>query len=641
MAHLTRENVEILVHTSAPSRGQDDTRYRAFATAYLNFEPATDIPLQDDPQFNTNTNEESQVQIEEDLQSTQEYDENASYCPPSQEPETNPGAYREITEEELGDLMYSPQLSFRSVLDNRDSPMLRMRSRIAVGAGMLSGENRSGQSQDGLRTQFAEETTGQSQFDLGTQFAEKSSGQSQFGSGNQFAEESSGQSEFRNSLPAQKQSTSAIEHSMPATNRAVPEFSSPRRILQLQLQQGESTQDSPEVSRRSQLTDESSLSLEVPQAIPFSSSQARINSDVSLSQSPKRSRATSPPRRAHTNRFRHISLSSVPISDKETSDAMGSSGSNDMPPSGAVANAPNRRTSQTMETDIAAKSTNEETTSASVTMKGPAISTPEILVASNLLPQNANGNRRRVEFPSSVDRSPKRVKLVISDTTAETSSASLPKFQIPSTSIAPETPVIPSSIPSTAGSVSEVSLKKHEISQIVPETSSEDFVPSDLTPYLRRIISTGIDGKRLQNVYKPDFQTRDCRPTERGYWLLNTKSNKRVENLWSYLDERISSGDFGFGVWATRDGWESITVFCWGGIVKEIYLALYLGSHGHLRGWHACWKDSDKESIIYWKPQEPTNTAPDTDQVEGATSGVIGLAEDVGDKPTTTVISDT
>ena len=45
MSGIERGYVEILVHTSAPSRGQDDTRYRALADVYLAFEPANRTAL--------------------------------------------------------------------------------------------------------------------------------------------------------------------------------------------------------------------------------------------------------------------------------------------------------------------------------------------------------------------------------------------------------------------------------------------------------------------------------------------------------------------------------------------------------------------------------------------------------------------
>ena len=48
MTEKGKGSVEILVHTSAPSRGKDDGHYRALASAYLLFEPVTRLSLHDD-----------------------------------------------------------------------------------------------------------------------------------------------------------------------------------------------------------------------------------------------------------------------------------------------------------------------------------------------------------------------------------------------------------------------------------------------------------------------------------------------------------------------------------------------------------------------------------------------------------------
>ncbi|KAJ8061973.1 hypothetical protein OCU04_009756 [Sclerotinia nivalis] len=573
MAHTTRENVEILVHTSAPSRGQDDTRYRAFARAYLSFEPATYLQLQDDPQASAANQKGSEVQIEEELQhSTQECDENASYCPPTQEPETNPGAYHEITEEELSDLMYSPQLSFRSVLDNRNSPRFRTRSRTAVSLGMQSGEEISGQSQVGLELQAVEETPWRTQ--------------------------------FMDSSPAQTQASSVVEDSMPENDRLLTQFSSPTRILELHQQQGESTQDSPVVGKESQFTDESSLNLEVPQAIPFISSQsteARTGLDVAPSLSPRHPRIISPPRRAHTTRFRHITPSPVSTFHTGGPNSMNSDNSNNMQASGQAANTSNRRTSQTMETEIAADFTNEDVDLTESSKKGPISGIPEILEISSSLPQHANSKRRRVDFPSSVDKSPKspqRVKLVISDTTAEASSGSLPSPQRPPTSMGPDAPVVSSSIAPMSSLASSKSLATCIIPSFIPQTSSGDLTLANLvTTSLGRLVSI----HQLQAVYKPTSQTRPCRPFERGYWLVDTQNlNDHVkQNLWSYLFRHISKGDSGWGVSAERtDDWKSVRVNCWGGVVKEIYTLLFIASESKMKVGDACWKDGDGETVI-------------------------------------------
>ncbi|KAI9650901.1 hypothetical protein NHQ30_000936 [Ciborinia camelliae] len=563
MAHTTRtrEDVEILIHTSAPSRGQDDTRYRAFARAYLNFEPATNVQLEDDPESNVANDEGFEVETQEELLHSmqEEYDENASYCPPTQDPETNPGAYKnEITEEELSDLMYSPQLSFRSVLDNRNSPIFRTRSRKAV--------------------------------DLGSQSAEEMPRQRQ----------------SINSLPAQRQPSSVIEDSMPENSRMLPEYSSPTRILELHLQQGESTQDSPDVSRVSQFTDESSLNLEVPQAIPFSSSQsheARTNSDVAPSLPPRRYKSISPPRRPHTIRYRHISPFPDSTTDTDAPNAISSDSFNNVPTSGQAASTLKRRTSQTMETEDKAEFKNGDKDAGGISKSIPISSTPEIPATSSSLPQYATSKRRRVDFPISIDNSPKGVKLVISDTTADTSSASLPALQIPPTSKAPEAPIVRSSLPPMSSLPSPESLATCTIPSIIPVTSSGDLTPASLITPSLALINTHKKAEVLGERFNPTLQTRPCLPFERGYWLINTQafSEELKQRFWAFLFRCIPKGGAGWGVSAERtEDWKSFRVNCWGGVAREIYLMLFLASDGKMKGGDACWKDGGGETVISW-----------------------------------------
>lgn len=560
MAHIPRENVEILVHTSAPSRGHDDARYRAFARAYIHFEPATYIPLQDDPQAGISNEEKLYAQSQEELQhSTQRYDENASYCPPTQDPETNPEAYQnEITKEELSDLMDSPQLSFRSVFDNRNSPIFRTRSRMALNLSMQSPKEMQ-------------------------------------------------QTWLMSSLPAQTQKSSIIDDSMPDNRRILPEFSSPTRALEHHLQQWESTQDSPDVSRKSQFTDESSLNLEVPHAIPVSSFdgvEARINPMAASSMLPRSYQMNSPPPRPHTIRYRDITPFAASSSNADAAHPTEANSSNDIPASGKPANTEDSRTRKIVDS---MESTNHDMVSDKISSKEPISGGPEIPETSSALPQHANSKRRRFEFPSSIEKSPKRIKLVISDTTAETSSSadSLPRI-LPPTSKGPRVENVPSSMPSMSAIPSSDSLAVCTIPSIKPETSSTDLVPASLiTPTMAKLYSQ-TKHPSLEKIFNPTLQTRPCRPFERGYWLVNTEKLEKLQTpraqiFWSNLKNYISGRHMGWGVSAERtQNWKSFRVNCWGGVVKEIYLMMFLASEGKLRGGYACWKDADGETVISW-----------------------------------------
>jgi hypothetical protein len=131
MAGIARGDVEILVHTTAPSRGYDDGRYRNLAQAYLDFQPIIRHRLDLEPQSSRRAAFVGDVdtQLEEELPHSMqdERESRASYSPDDEDEFTSeslaqcPSSNILSVMEPLG----SPQLSFRSVLDNSDSPAFR------------------------------------------------------------------------------------------------------------------------------------------------------------------------------------------------------------------------------------------------------------------------------------------------------------------------------------------------------------------------------------------------------------------------------------------------------------------------------------------------------------------------------------
>lgn len=120
-----------MVHTSAPGRGRDDTRYRALAQAFLDFQPATQIRLDNESQDSRRqvlvSSAESQLQ-EGLLHSTQESRESRASYRPDGEDEGNSGSRTSSSQQNssrrpsIPYFVDSPSLSFRSVLDNANSP---------------------------------------------------------------------------------------------------------------------------------------------------------------------------------------------------------------------------------------------------------------------------------------------------------------------------------------------------------------------------------------------------------------------------------------------------------------------------------------------------------------------------------------
>ncbi|KAH6670600.1 hypothetical protein B0J14DRAFT_545066 [Halenospora varia] len=135
-------DIEILVHTSAPSRGQDDARYRALARAYLDFIPHTRQPLSEPPHILQTTTEETDAstQSHEDTKIiTQEVPASwASYHPDEDEqsesaPSRASHNYLSQSQIEISQPYMSSQLSFGSAIDNADSPPFQPRVTCSQG----------------------------------------------------------------------------------------------------------------------------------------------------------------------------------------------------------------------------------------------------------------------------------------------------------------------------------------------------------------------------------------------------------------------------------------------------------------------------------------------------------------------------
>ena len=149
MTNIADGNVEILVHIGAPSSGRDDARYRALAKAYLNFEVADQLDLLE-------INDEGLGISTEGLSGPEtEWDSAASYKPEEeQEPDedtcrSSQHAFDRVKGSDRftrSKYMDSPSASFRSVLDNADSPAFKLATSRAAAApldGSLSQGNNS------------------------------------------------------------------------------------------------------------------------------------------------------------------------------------------------------------------------------------------------------------------------------------------------------------------------------------------------------------------------------------------------------------------------------------------------------------------------------------------------------------------
>jgi len=204
MERIADRNVEILVHATASSRGQDDARYRALTRAYLNFTPQSRQILEEEPPDHViqhlDTKADNQLQ-DELRQSTQEVHESAASYQPDDEDEIGEGGSSEhhiLDQLEISQLD-SPILSFNSVMDNADSPAFR---------GTITCDK----DVSGIR-------------------------------GNTYTQDSS---------DSWRPPPSTIADSQPEVDRPLLAFSSPTRVLQLILQNMESSEEGSSTASRLQ-----------------------------------------------------------------------------------------------------------------------------------------------------------------------------------------------------------------------------------------------------------------------------------------------------------------------------------------------------------------------------------------------------
>jgi hypothetical protein len=141
-------------------------------------------------------------------------------------------------------------------------------------------------------------------------------------------------------------------------------------------------------------------------------------------------------------------------------------------------------------------------------------------------------------------------------------------------------------------------LDKLTISPPPPRTSSMHIDPSSFITDALSNIATKVP---MSKFYKPLSQTRELRPTERGYWLIDTHPWPQELRLrvWNYLGNFISASRAGWGVRCERnDDFTSLRVYCWGIVVPYIYLLLFLASETKVRRVEAAWIGGDGMPLV-------------------------------------------
>lgn len=549
MATSGNANIEILVHTTAPSRGPDDTKYRALAQAYLHFEPAERVDLHqetegDSTQYGSGL-AESQLR-EELVQSAQEERESEASYQPIDEPESWSAIYTQ--EEDNNRILQievaSSQLSFGSVQHNLDSPAIR----------------------------FTEQPTHRRP---STPAGSQKLGDSWVVPLSAIADS---YSEPEKQIPAESQELqnshvapqSTVADSQPEVGIRQDLLSSPGTVLEgflLRLQQksGNSQSTGESLHAREECTPLPVQKKPEISSIPetYQSSPERATSSVQLPSLSLRRRArTSSPEILSSN-LPSTQGPFILLKRKRSACDHEDHGRSSSAPVKIVINSPLFTTDRS---EHLSKRLCVQNTPGLVESIGTDIG--KSVEATFLQPADASTKDTEVATPSPIVESSK------------------------ATEVATPSPSIRTSIYANKLEIHVADNRKF------PRSSTGDLLPeSFITPHLQLLAGR----MPLDVVYCPADQKRDLRPMERGHWYLNCKSFDAQLRMkcWHQLADVISKGMVGWGVWCTRnEEVDYIKVYCWGKIVEYVYALLIIASRNKIKGAGARWIGGDGQAII-------------------------------------------
>ena len=487
MADLGRRDVEILVHATAPSRGQDDARYRALAQAYLNFEAATSHRLSNEPELDSEASVDaqasSQLQAEYEQSTLEERESEASYRP-DEDRETTSAVLSSISIQNRAPGFDSPILSFSSALDNADSP---------VWHGLL---------QNSAHTR-------------------PNASQSQHIS----------------------HASAEVADSQPEVHKTISAFSSPTRILELYLQQVQTSEERSS-SFYEIATNEQQIygpSPDLPCGIQYHHSPISETMKGRTSLNSLTPSSPSPQKRQHqrVQRFTRHSKNNTPSTQDPAISTKRKWPESRLDDSHASSSAPT-----------------------------------QLSIESSIVTTRTTRSRKRQRMDGSVDELTRTHKITSTKVSMVTTS-SAPSIETKSTWA-----------------------EKLEIRPSPPPTSTKDLTPEMLvTPSLQQIAQK----MPLAMLFRPKIQARGLRPMERGHWVVKCgKWDSGVrKRCWKCLGNFIKRGLVGWGVWCVRDEeLDTIKVYCWGTIVGHVYLLLYMASESKIKTIGACWIGGDGKAII-------------------------------------------
>ncbi|KAI7159293.1 hypothetical protein KC343_g14949 [Hortaea werneckii] len=163
-----------------------------------------------------------------------------------------------------------------------------------------------------------------------------------------------------------------------------------------------------------------------------------------------------------------------------------------------------------------------------------------------------------------------------------------------------------SPLPETSTSPAAVQTLPLAIHPPEPEVSLANFT-THITYHLNFLAESSF----AKDSYKPVSTSREPGRLERGHWLLPSSgvsnwSTTLQLDFWDFLGQFISSGNGGWGLWCEREvqyddcqgSLGTVRVYCWGEVVRHVYLLLYTASQSKVRKMGLQWVDGEGKSVV-------------------------------------------
>lgn len=509
---MSRRSTEILPHIAAPSRAADDKKYRTLAGAYLDFQPTRRTAI-----FKTQ-------ELSDGIKTPKHKHVHPLHL------HSSPQSGRKGESFEL----YSPQLSFRSVENNLDSPRLR-------------------------------------QVPDPSQLSQASSWQAP---------------------------PSEIPDSHPESNRPLENFCSPTRLLEHFLSGLDSSQ-----------SDHSPLAYRnVDRQAPafYSSQETNALSDPASAQVEEPQDGTD---REHGSSSQLPPVSTSPLSDREVDYFPADS------QDGHIQPPPARNLVQSVQIPsslpVQAPNINDDQRGNIVIPQSPIMNNKR---ARLIPPTPAGGDISHItsSYPSQTDRyrqpnsmtsspradseppPPKRLRVSRHDPDP---GRLLPRS---SSDIGPRQAWAKGKFYQKAVGPKRPTgnLNMLEISSPLPPVGEADLDPAGMVTEALAKLAKDLDlGKR----FNPELQSREIRPFERGYWLVDCRrwEDDLKRTCWGFLADYLTKGLAGWGTRCDRDPeFLEMRLWCFGHMVGHIYLLLYLASRREVRHTGLSWIGGDGKAVI-------------------------------------------